>query len=400
IRERVSEQEFIKYKASYMGNFADELLSGGLSDRMLILEGLQQYFGLDASGSMVCLTVEMDGNWIVDAALTKAAEDLVPRLFHSSHLAERGICLRSRGGKLVFLIQAKTNSFLYYTHFSNEVAVLLREWNRETKLLCSCSFSAGLSSPGNATEIGRLHREANLALAKRLYTGYGSIHIYEASTAIQDKTIVGLLNNSTFISQLSQGVLAEAAVTVNEEFDRLKRERSHTPGSISVYACSLLQQLKVTARNIPADVIEQIHEKMTFIEANACLLLIDEFKEQVISVFLETSSRLSKGLSPLMVRSDEFIRRNFTRELTVETLAEYVSKTPNYFSHLFKREFGISFKEYINRLRIAKAKELILGTNDLIYEISERVGFTDYTYFTQVFKKMEGYSPTVLRKQR
>lgn len=235
---------------------------------------------------------------------------------------------------------------------------------------------------------------------QRLYAGNGSIHIYDASTTIHDKVIVGLLDNLGFFSQLSWGELAEAILTMNDDFDRLKQERNYARKSVSAYACSLLQLLKVTVRNIPADMIERIQERIESIEGAEDLLLIDEFKELVVSIFQETAARLSKGLSPLKVRADEFIRKYFARELTVETIAEHVGKTPNYFSHLFKREFGITFKDYINRLRIAKAKELILNSNDLIYEISERVGFSDYTYFTQVFKKIEGYSPTALRKQR
>ncbi len=399
IRERVTDQEFHKYLESYKANFADELLSGGLSDRLVILEGLKKYFGFDAAESLVCLTVELDGNWKANAALTKEATDSILRLFHSGDLADRGICLRSKGGKVVFLIKAKTNSYLFYTQFANELASRLREWNREINTTFLASFSAGISSPGSASEFARLHREANLALSKRLYAGNGSVHIYDSSTVINDTVIVGLLDNPEFFSQLSMGELAASALTVNQEFDRLKQERMYVRKSVSAYSCSLLQMLKVTARSIPADVIERIQERIEFIERNEEFLLFDEFRENVVSIFEETTARLSEGLSPLMIRADEYIRKNFTRELTVEILAEYVSKTPNYFSHLFKREFRISFKEYINRLRIAKAKELILNTDDLIYVISERVGYSDYTYFTQVFKKFEGFSPAALRRQ-
>jgi two-component system, response regulator YesN len=127
--------------------------------------------------------------------------------------------------------------------------------------------------------------------------------------------------------------------------------------------------------------------------------VINEFRKIVVHVVEEIGKRLSKDLSPAMIRAEEFIRKNYTCDLTVVMVTEHVGKTPNYFSHLLKREFGISFKEYVTRLRIDKAKELILQTNELIYEISEKVGFCDYTYFTQVFKKMERFSPAELRRR-
>ncbi len=398
IRERVTDQEYLKYLESHKVNFADELLAGSLTDRLVILEGLQRYFGLNATESLVCISVEQDGDWS-DCDSAKEVTDATVRLFRSDDLSDHGICLRAKGGKAVFLVQSKTKSYLFYTQFANEWANRLRAWNRKIRSTYHASFSAGISSPGNVYEIEKLHREANHALSMRLYAEPGSINIYDPSLALNDKSIVGLLDNPEFFSQMTRGEWDSAALSVNQEFDRLQRERKHSRRSLSAYSCSLLQMLKVTARNIPADRIERIQNKIEFIERQGQFLRFDEIKESVVSAFEDIAAHLSKGLSQLMIRADEYIRRHYAQELTVEILAAYVGKTPNYFSHLFKREFGVTFKEYINRLRIAKAKELILQSNDLIYEISERVGFADYTYFTRVFKKLEGSSPALLRRQ-
>ena len=68
-------------------------------------------------------------------------------------------------------------------------------------------------------------------------------------------------------------------------------------------------------------------------------------------------------------------------------VSEHISKTPNYFSTLFKKEIGMSFSEYVNILRIKKAKELMDNSDMLLNEIAEYVGYSNYIYFTQVFKK-------------
>lgn len=329
---------------------------------------------------------------------SKIAADTICSLFASSDLAARGICLRSKEGKIVSLVTIETKSYLYYRQYASELVNRLRSWNRETRSLCQMSFSAGISSPGNVSEFVKLYQEADQALSLRLHEGSGSIQVYTKTAELSDKTIVGLLKNAEFILQLSRGDVVSAAMMVNNEFERMKNEREYSRKSVAVYSRNLLHFFTVTNRNVPTDRIEQIQSKIEFIEGNADYLSIEEFREIVVSVFEETGMQFSKDLSPLMIRTDEFIRKNFTRELTVEMLSEQVGKTPNYFSHLFKREFGISFKEYVTRLRIAKAKELILNTNDLIYEISEKVGFSDYTYFTQVFKKMEGHPPAILRR--
>jgi len=104
-------------------------------------------------------------------------------------------------------------------------------------------------------------------------------------------------------------------------------------------------------------------------------------------------SRHSAG----MLKALEYIRKNLGGDLSVEEVAEHIQKTPNYFSHLFKKEVGISFSEYLNRSRIDEAKKLMKTTNLLAYEISEKIGYRDYRYFVEVFKKLEGCPPSEYR---
>jgi len=101
---------------------------------------------------------------------------------------------------------------------------------------------------------------------------------------------------------------------------------------------------------------------------------------------------------PAMARALDHIRKNLDQDLTADDLAAFLQKSPNYFSHLFKKEFGVSFSEYLNRARIREAKRLMRTTNLLSYEIAERIGYRDYRYFVEVFKKLEGCPPSEYRK--
>ena len=121
---------------------------------------------------------------------------------------------------------------------------------------------------------------------------------------------------------------------------------------MSAYSRKLIQLVMVTVSNIPVDRIYDIQGQIEFIEGNEEIQVINEFRNIVVHVVEEIGKRLSKDLSPAMIRAEEFIRKNYTCDLTVVMVAEHVGKTPNYFSHLLKREFGISFKEYVTRLRI------------------------------------------------
>lgn len=93
-------------------------------------------------------------------------------------------------------------------------------------------------------------------------------------------------------------------------------------------------------------------------------------------------------------RALEFIDARSSGDLTAEQVAQAVGLSPNYFSHLFKRVRGQGFKDYLNALRIEKAQALLAAGGRKVYEVALAVGFSDYKYFSAVFKKVTGRSPT------
>ncbi|MFS8652800.1 MAG: AraC family transcriptional regulator [Caldibacillus sp.] len=66
-------------------------------------------------------------------------------------------------------------------------------------------------------------------------------------------------------------------------------------------------------------------------------------------------------------------------------------------SYLFKQKTGKKFNEYVNQLRVEEAKSLLVETPFKVSEISEQVGFQEYKYFAEVFKKFTGITPTAYR---
>lgn len=80
-------------------------------------------------------------------------------------------------------------------------------------------------------------------------------------------------------------------------------------------------------------------------------------------------------------------------ELSLKSIADAVCITPAYLSALFKKETGKNLSEYITEVRINRAKELLCCTSKFVYEVAYDVGFRDYRYFSQIFKKYTGQTP-------
>ena len=88
-----------------------------------------------------------------------------------------------------------------------------------------------------------------------------------------------------------------------------------------------------------------------------------------------------------------YINSNYMRNINLKEVADSLHLNQWYFSTQFKKTMSVSFTEYINKIRVKYAKEL-LKENDLkIYQIAEMIGFQEPTYFNTVFKKVEGVSP-------
>lgn len=96
-------------------------------------------------------------------------------------------------------------------------------------------------------------------------------------------------------------------------------------------------------------------------------------------------------------RAVEYINKNYNNILSLDDVSMEVDVTPYYFSRLFKEEMNVGFVEYVARLRIEKAKELLNKSGMSMKEICIEVGYTDPNYFSRQFKKYEGVSPTEYR---
>ena len=94
----------------------------------------------------------------------------------------------------------------------------------------------------------------------------------------------------------------------------------------------------------------------------------------------------------------KYIETHYKESITTKALAELSHVSEGHFCHIFKETFGKTAKEYINFVRVGKAKDLIKTTDMTIVEIAFCCGFTDANYFSRTFKKYMGVTPTSLRE--
>lgn len=92
------------------------------------------------------------------------------------------------------------------------------------------------------------------------------------------------------------------------------------------------------------------------------------------------------------------IRQNISSPLSREEIAEAVYLNPDYVARIFKRSMGMTIGEYITREKIEFAKSMLIDTETPVSVIALRVGYSNFSYFSQLFRKATGYSPNEFRR--
>lgn len=95
-----------------------------------------------------------------------------------------------------------------------------------------------------------------------------------------------------------------------------------------------------------------------------------------------------------------YIHKNIEEDLTLENVASTIHISKNYLSSIFTKHTGYSFNDYINKMRINKAKDLLKNTDMTLLDISYSCGFKNQNYFSTIFKKFEGITPNNYRKKK
>lgn len=93
------------------------------------------------------------------------------------------------------------------------------------------------------------------------------------------------------------------------------------------------------------------------------------------------------------------IRENYSQNLTLKELSRKYFINSAYLGQIFRKKYGVSFKDYLNSYRMDRAAELLLHTDMKVYEVAERTGYHDLDYFINRFIESKGCTPARFRKQ-
>jgi len=145
-------------------------------------------------------------------------------------------------------------------------------------------------------------------------------------------------------------------------------------------------------------ILDEFNAKSKYYEV-ICLGLVTTIIALINRIIQNVPKELNdKESGTLVTRIKEYIDANYMKDLKLETIAKKFHFSTYYLSHVFKKETFFSPIEYIIQRRIGEAQRLLLSTNKTIKEVALDVGYNDANYFSLIFRKITGVSPSTFRK--
>ncbi len=150
-------------------------------------------------------------------------------------------------------------------------------------------------------------------------------------------------------------------------------------------------------RNIDTDII--LGNGLSYLDDIYSLQNIDELKDKIWDILtcVRNNVTSNKSTNRLVSIATKYIKENYMNEISLEIIASKLYVTPSYLSMLFKNTLEMNFVDYLNKIRVEKACELLKDIRYKTYEVADLVGYNDVKYFCYIFKKVTGLTTSQYR---
>jgi YesN/AraC family two-component response regulator len=289
-----------------------------------------------------------------------------------------------------FFVITMSNKNYYIVNCNNDLSVLMKQQE--------FSGTIGISNiSSSASDIPKLITQAAVAAADVFITNKVGTYCYREK---QSQKLVPLAIRITKI--LDEGQLIDFGQLI-EKIPQLFLENQYSMEDLSFLWNRITMHVELISRNKTVDSVldlvdwQQIETKYDGIEG-MCQALINEVQYCYGATDFDMSTDSDSG-SANFSKLLKYIHQHYNEQIKLKDLSQMFYINKNYACFLFKRYTGMTFSELLNKIRMEQAKEMLVITSYTIAEISEKSGYTDYFYFSKLFKKMYGVTPSQYRQK-
>jgi two-component system response regulator YesN len=265
---------------------------------------------------------------------------------------------------------------------------------------CEYPFTVAVGAKRSMPFIYESYRDAREKIKNRLLIG-GKRVICEATETPAEQNSYPEEIEKRISRALRFGDCEQTQAAVETMFDKVAchlnspEAWTHLSYHLMEIAYSVLTDLEVFSK-----------ERISFFEKSgeiANLTSAEDMRYFVVQNLVDIAAlirSMNTGPSIAIRKAISYINDNYADRIALQDVAQHTCLSPNYLSQLFKQETGKSFLEYLTNCRLEAAKKLLAQSSLTISEIAFKLGYDMPSYFSEVFKKSEGLTPSQYRKGR
>lgn len=253
-------------------------------------------------------------------------------------------------------------------------------------------------------ELSRSYQSAQNAIDYRiLFEPNQVIYIQDVEAQVNDGNIWDSSYTENILREIKLGEVEHLEKAIQELIGYIKK----TAISFQLFQISLMEmvtEIYKLGRTYQIDMDKVFGMDFNFNDKIYQFKSSEALKQWLIDICMKVRGSIRReridSAKLLIEKAVEYIDQHYQNsDLSVDTLCNYLNVSATYFSTLFKREMGMSFVNYLTKVRLDKALQLLNTTDEKTYNISTMVGYMEPNYFSYVFKKQYGVSPSNYRKK-
>lgn len=273
------------------------------------------------------------------------------------------------------------------------------------QMLADIKYSFGLKTTAgvscayrNVKDLAILYNEALTALSYRMYGTNEAVIRFED---IKPYNCRGGLNRTEIAKKMVNFVNITDTDNVRKQcieiVDSLVKEYMH-PQDILIILNEVFIEINVLIPDFSKITDERLFGRQNFTDSLKKLNTLDEAGEYFTDTLCDITRHMQiarkEKCKRIVERARNYINEHYKDNITLEVLAGVVHMNQTYLSELFKQDTGESYIEYLTRIRLETARKLLTDPEIKVYEVGYMVGYDDPTYFSRIFKKKVGVTPS------
>lgn len=253
-------------------------------------------------------------------------------------------------------------------------------------------------------ELSQKMKEVSEAMQYKFYMGKNSVILFDDIKSFCKSADFSILDNckETLLESVKAGNEKNVKLALDEIMECINKY-SMDKDSVKVFYWNLINSVN----SIPVLVNMKETQKLDDMYRMDVYKLIEkcstahELNDILEGAALKITSKINlfnqKTINSTLQRAIDYINNHYSESITLNDTAEYAYVSTYYLSRMFTKELGKNFVDYLNETKIEKAKEFLKNTQYKTYEIAEMVGVKDAHYFSKLFKKYTGTTPSEYR---